>query len=76
MAALSEILMFITGHEEVPPMGLDGGISVDYLPEGPVLPNTAVCFNLIRLPILGSKEEFFSKMDLGIQCSNGYYGRS
>ena len=41
MATLKDILKFCTGHEEVPPMGLDGGISIEFLPEGPVLPKCA-----------------------------------
>ena len=56
-------------------MGLAGGsISLEYLPDGPLLPNSAACFNIIRLPNNPTQESFNSKMDIGILYSNGYYG--
>ena len=77
MAMVKDILIFCTGHDEIPPMGLDGGgISIEYLPYGPVLPTASACFNIIRLPMLLSKEEFYTNMNLGILNSNGYYGLS
>ena len=75
MASMRDIFLFCTALEEVPPIGLENSITIEYLPDGPILPNSASCFYVIRLPIShATKESFYSKMDLGILGSNGYYG--
>lgn len=75
-ATVKDVFLFCTAFEEVPPMGLDyDGITIEYLPEGAIMPNAGACFGIIRLPISNeTKESFYAKMDQGILYSNGHYG--
>ena len=76
MATVQDVLQFCTGLVEIPPMGLDNGITLEYLPEDCSLPSAAACFVVLRLPLLTSKEDFFNKMDIGVLNSIGHYGLS
>ena len=73
IATLAELLKFCTAFEELPPMGLNEGIKIDYLYDG-LLPTSVTCFNQINLPNHGTKEDFYKMMDRGIKYSNGHYG--
>lgn len=75
-ASLNDVLQFCTELREVPPMGLKDGITIEYLPEGPIFPNAAACFGIIRLPILDNVENFSTQMDFGILNSISHYGLS
>ena len=78
--SLNDILSFWTGLREVPPMGIDGGLSIKFLPYSSSgkykLPQSHACFAVIKLPVEhDTQAKFDHHMDRGILESLGYFGR-
>ncbi len=74
-ASLEEILSFATGLRQIPPMGLNDLIKIEFLNRSP-LPMAEACFSIIRLPIIHpNKGIFFEKLDQGIQNSICHFGQ-
>ena len=58
---LNLLLKFITTHLHVPPTGINGKISVEFLGPDDTLPDTHACFNTILLPVKYVNQEEFNK---------------
>ena len=74
-ASLEDVLSFVTGLRQMPPMGLQDRLKIEYLDRSP-LPMAEACFSIIKLPTVHmDKVVFFSKLDQGIQNSIGHFGQ-
>ncbi|XP_006813584.1 G2/M phase-specific E3 ubiquitin-protein ligase-like, partial [Saccoglossus kowalevskii] len=75
-ASLTDILIFATGADKVPPLGFFPKLSVKFIHNGDIgkqkLPLGNTCANLLYIPVVNSYELFKSSMDFGILNSPGF----
>ena len=64
---LNQVLIFMTGLVEIPPLGFPSKINVQFLHSaGKVFPEANTCDYLLSLPLHGEYDDFCQRMTSGI----------
>ena len=77
-ATLEDILQFMTGLRQPPPLGLATKITVDFIDDAEkVCAEVSACFFLLHLPTSAtSQAEFFKYFDKAVLYSLNHFGQS
>ena len=75
-ANLGDILQFMTGLRQIPPLGFSKKIAVFFLEPSKVLPEVSACFYTLHLPVsVETKELFFERFDQAVLYSVNHFGQ-
>jgi hypothetical protein len=75
-ANLSDILQFMTGLRNIPPLGFSKKISILFLDFSKVLPEVSACFYNLYLPVsISTKEMCFELFDQAVLFSVNHFGQ-
>ncbi|XP_063794594.1 uncharacterized protein LOC134949797 [Pseudophryne corroboree] len=69
---LQDILLFVTGVNHIPPIGLDPQPSIEFIDGSSNYPEANTCGNVLRLPFSKGYKEFKENLEFGILNSPGF----
>ena len=77
MPSLTDILVFLTGSDVIPPLGFKDIVPKIIFSDDCCLPSVSTCAMTLKIPLdfPNEQEEFNSKMGYCILNSQGYFGQ-
>lgn len=63
---LQQVLIFTTGLDSIPALGFNPQPIIEFDHDGQIFPKANTCTNTLRLPCLGSYEEFMANMSAAL----------